>query len=341
MKLIRRPRYGCRACEGAIVQAAAPERPIDGGMATEALIAQVLVGKYSEHLPLYRQAQVFARHGIEFGRSTLSLWVGRACWWLEPLYERWPCFCSNRAALSSRLRSPSETPSSFRSAIAHARALDHPHSLAFALNVATELLLRLRSGSGLRVLGGELAHLGKARGFGFHTSGGIVALGCADALEGRHADAIARLQQGLEGYMAANAGYQVPIVLGELARACAGSGRLAEAAVHVREALAAGERTGERSAEPELQRIEGDILLASGQGTAPGERCFLEALATAKRHGAVWWQLRAAVSLARLWASGGDRQRAVDLLSPVYASFTEGFDTPDLRDARALIDALQ
>ena len=154
-------------------------------------------------------------------------------------------------------------------------------------------------------------------------------------------DERARLQQGLQGYLAANAGYQVPIVLGELARACAGSGRLAEAKVHIREALAASERTGERSAEPELRRIEGDILLASGQGTAHGERCFVEALATAKRQGAVWWQLRAAVSLARLWASGGDRQRAVDLLSPVYASFTEGFDTPDLRDARALLDALQ
>jgi transposase len=88
VKVIRRPRYGCRACEGAVVQAPAPERPLDGGMATEAVIAQVLVAKYSEHLPLYRQAQVFARHGIELDRSTLSLWVGRACWWLEPLYER-------------------------------------------------------------------------------------------------------------------------------------------------------------------------------------------------------------------------------------------------------------
>ena len=56
--------------------------------APETTIAQVLVAKYSEHLPLYRQAQVFARHGIELDRSTLSLWVGRACWWLEPLYER-------------------------------------------------------------------------------------------------------------------------------------------------------------------------------------------------------------------------------------------------------------
>ena len=88
VKVIRRPRYGCRSCEGSVVQVPAPDRPVDGGMATEALIAQVLVAKYSEHLPLYRQAQVFARHGIELDRSTLSLWVGRACWWLAPLYRR-------------------------------------------------------------------------------------------------------------------------------------------------------------------------------------------------------------------------------------------------------------
>ena len=87
VRVIRRPRYGCRACEEAVVQAPAPERPIDGGMATEALLAHVLVNKYSEHLPLYRQAQVFARQGVTLDRSTLCNWVGRACWWLAPLHE--------------------------------------------------------------------------------------------------------------------------------------------------------------------------------------------------------------------------------------------------------------
>src|SRR3954467_12443993 len=87
VKVIRRPRYGCRACEEAVVQAPAPERPITGGMATEALLAQVLVSKYADHLPLYRQAQIFARQGIELDRSTLCDWVGRACWWLEPLWR--------------------------------------------------------------------------------------------------------------------------------------------------------------------------------------------------------------------------------------------------------------
>ncbi len=87
VKVVRRPRYGCRACEEAVVQAPAPERPITGGMATEALLAHVLVAKFSDHLPLYRQAQIFARQGIELDRSTLCDWVGRACWWLEPLWR--------------------------------------------------------------------------------------------------------------------------------------------------------------------------------------------------------------------------------------------------------------
>jgi transposase len=87
VRVIRRPRYGCRACEEAVVQAPAPDRPIDGGMATEALLAHVLVNKYSDHLPLYRQAQIFARQGVTLDRSTLCTWVGRACWWLAPLHE--------------------------------------------------------------------------------------------------------------------------------------------------------------------------------------------------------------------------------------------------------------
>ena len=84
---IRRPKYGCRAC-GTIHQAAAPERLIAKGMATPGLVAQVLVSKYCDHAPLYRQAQIFARHGIELDRSTLANWVGGACWWLEALHAR-------------------------------------------------------------------------------------------------------------------------------------------------------------------------------------------------------------------------------------------------------------
>ncbi len=83
----RRPRYGCRSCESAIVQPPAPARIVEGGIPTEALIAQVLVAKYADHLPLYRQAQIYARQGIQLDRSTLADWVGRAAWYLRPLRD--------------------------------------------------------------------------------------------------------------------------------------------------------------------------------------------------------------------------------------------------------------
>lgn len=87
VKVTCRPRYGCRTCEGAVVQAPAPDRPIDGGMATEAMVVHVVVSKFCDSLPLYRQAQMFKRQGITLDRSTLGAWVGQACWWLTPLYE--------------------------------------------------------------------------------------------------------------------------------------------------------------------------------------------------------------------------------------------------------------
>jgi len=89
LRVIRttRPKYACRTCE-TVAQAPAAERPIAGGLATPALLAQVLVSKYCDHTPLYRQAQIFARHGIDLPRSTLAGWVGGACWWLEALHER-------------------------------------------------------------------------------------------------------------------------------------------------------------------------------------------------------------------------------------------------------------
>jgi transposase len=83
----RRPRYACRSCESGIVQAPAPAHLIPGGMPTEATLAHVIVNKYADHLPLYRQAQVYARQGIGLDRSTLATWVGRAAFELRPVYD--------------------------------------------------------------------------------------------------------------------------------------------------------------------------------------------------------------------------------------------------------------
>jgi transposase len=86
--VVRRPKYACRACEEAVVQAPAPARLIEGGLPTEAAVAHVVVAKYADHLPLYRQAQIWARHGINLDRSTLADWTGRAAFLLRPLHAR-------------------------------------------------------------------------------------------------------------------------------------------------------------------------------------------------------------------------------------------------------------
>jgi hypothetical protein len=86
--VLHRPKYACRACEGEVSQAPAPERLIENGIPTEALVAHVIVAKYADHLPLYRQAQIYARAGIALDRSTLADWVGRAAFALRPIYIR-------------------------------------------------------------------------------------------------------------------------------------------------------------------------------------------------------------------------------------------------------------
>jgi transposase len=86
--VVRRPKYACRACQEVVVQAPAPARLIEGGLPTEATVAHVVVAKYADHLPLYRQAQIYARQGIELDRSTLADWTGRAAFLMRPLHAR-------------------------------------------------------------------------------------------------------------------------------------------------------------------------------------------------------------------------------------------------------------
>lgn len=83
----RRPKYACRSCESGLTQAPAPTHIIAGGMPTEATLAHVLVSKYADHLPLYRQAQIYSRQGIDLDRSTLAVWVGKSAFELTPVYD--------------------------------------------------------------------------------------------------------------------------------------------------------------------------------------------------------------------------------------------------------------
>src|SRR3546814_9324793 len=84
----RRPKYACRRCSGALAQAHAPEHVVPGGLPTETLIAQVIVSKFGDHLPFYRQADLYARQGIRLDRATLGNWAGRACFHLQPIDDQ-------------------------------------------------------------------------------------------------------------------------------------------------------------------------------------------------------------------------------------------------------------
>ena len=138
-------------------------------------------------------------------------------------------------------------------------------------------------------------------------------------------------------------GLRYAISLGALAEGLAGAGRLAEARTAIDEALERAESSEERGCMPELLRIKGEILRLDGSADADrtAENCFQQAMDLAHRQGALSWELRAATSLAKLWRQSDKTAEARELLAAVYNRFTEGFDTADLRTARALIDELR
>jgi predicted ATPase len=128
-------------------------------------------------------------------------------------------------------------------------------------------------------------------------------------------------------------------VIALLASACEIAGQYEEAIAYLDDALQIAERTGERWLAAELYRQRGQLLLRQGQSVAAEEH-YRKALSIAEEQGAKLWELRAAISLARLWGERGRRGEARDLLMPVYRWFTEGFDTTDLNEAKALLDDL-
>ena len=152
---------------------------------------------------------------------------------------------------------------------------------------------------------------------------------------------MARIQAGLDAYRATGAALFVPYSLALLGVVHGAAGRAAEGQRLVAEALDAVNATGERWFEAELHRIEGELLRSAGWDRGTTEARFLRAMAIAREQNAKLWELRAAISLANLWRDQGRRAEAHDLLAPIYGWFSEGFDTPDLKEARALLQELR
>ena len=152
---------------------------------------------------------------------------------------------------------------------------------------------------------------------------------------------MAQLHQGLAAWRATGAAVFQPYGLALLAEAYAQAGRCEEGLTLLAEALALTNDREERRWEAELYRLKGELLLVHAAAHhAEAATCFQQALDVARHQQATSWELRAATSLARLWRDQGKRVEAHDLLAPVYGWFTEGFDTADLKDGKALLAEL-
>ena len=161
------------------------------------------------------------------------------------------------------------------------------------------------------------------------------------AERGEAAEGLPHARKGLAERRATGSSWHETYFLGLLASIAQDAGEPAEALSLLEAGLAMVDRTGERWFEAELHRLRGQCLIAQQQGAGTAaEVCFRRAMDAAQKQQAKLWELRAATSLARLWRDEGKRAEARDLLAPVYDWFTEGFDTADLKDAKALLDEL-
>jgi predicted ATPase len=179
------------------------------------------------------------------------------------------------------------------------------------------------------------------RGLGMVVAVSRIMQGAARAMRDPHDEFVAEIREALAAYSATGARAQSTFHLILLAQALAECGRHDEGLSALREATALAEETGERFVDAEIHRLEGNLRLAECRdGGGAAGAFYVKALEVARAQQARSLELRAACDLARLWAEHGDRQRAADLLRPIYGWFTEGFDTPDLKEAKTLLEAL-
>ena len=170
---------------------------------------------------------------------------------------------------------------------------------------------------------------------------GVINQGWLSALTGKASNAIETMTSGITAFRSTGARLWSPLYLSYLARADAEVGNFDDAWRYLGEAMTAVETTKERWHEAEINRMAGEISLKSPEPDAPkAERHFERALTVARQQQAKSWELRASMSLARLWRDQGKVQQARELLAPVYGWFMEGFDTRDLKEAKALLEEL-
>ncbi len=225
-------------------------------------------------------------------------------------------------------------------AVALAAERAHPYSLALALAYAAMLHVFRRDARMVQETADRAAALCREQGYAYYLAWATIMQGWVLAVQGPGNVGMANMREGLAAMHATGAALRKPYYLGLLAEACGKAGRADEGLALLSEALAVADRTGEGWSVAELHRQQGELLLAVGRGVDEAEESFRQALAVAGHQQAKSLELRAAVSLARLWQGQGKPGPARDLLAPIHGWFTEGAQTVDRLEAAALLRSL-
>jgi len=226
--------------------------------------------------------------------------------------------------------------------LAEGRKLAHPYTLGQVLFCSCMFNQWRHDREGVEQQANATVALATEQGFPYWLATSTVFQGWALAQVGETKRAITQIERGLAAYRATSAELWLPHFLGLLAEVHAKAGQSAHGLRLLDQALTTVEQTGERWCQPELSRSKGELLLAAPEPYwAEAEAAFGKAMAVAREQCAKMWELRAAINLARLWCNQGKRAEAYDLLAPIFGWFTEGFETADLKDAKALLEELR
>jgi predicted ATPase len=244
---------------------------------------------------------------------------------------------------------PAQARAHLDKALSLAQHLAHPYTLARTLHFDTLLCQLRRDAPAVRDQADAAITMATAQRFPLVWVSGLILRGWAIAVQEHSPEGLVQIRQGLDTYRAIGAELHRPHFLTLLAETAGLLDQPEDGLTALEEALTLVEQTGERYYEAELHRQRGELLLLRAEKRHPAqgsreqydaETCFQQALDVSRRQEAKALELRAAMSLSRLWRLQGKRAEAYALLAPVYGWFTEGFDTADLQEAKALLEAL-
>ena len=226
-------------------------------------------------------------------------------------------------------------------ALKDAREIGQAATLMYTLNFIPLTYIYCGDYAAAKAQADEVVALADEKGSLFWKAFGMMNQGCLFALTAKASDAVQMITSGITAWRSTGATLWAPLRMSHLARAYAELGQFDDARRSVGKAMTAVETAKERWCEAEIHRVAGEIALMSPEPDAAKAEAYFEcALAVARKQQAKSWELRGAMSMARLWRSQGKPQQARELLAPVYGWFTEGFDTLDLKEAKALLEQL-